>query len=140
MTPGGLRKCRRKQRPTVVAVCLDLETEGFLYHKWGSPRRCRAGDWLVNDAGTTYTVDARAFAASYLPLGPGLFENQLFAWVERAKSDGVLPTARGGVGYRSGDVLVFRDEDRIDGEVLAAAEFERLYEPVPDPDTIAGDA
>lgn len=49
----------------VVAVPLELETDGFTYEKWGSVQRCKAGDWVVNNGGDIYTVDRQTFERTY---------------------------------------------------------------------------
>jgi hypothetical protein len=40
-------KYRRKSGQFVVAVRLDLDTNGLSYHKWGGRQRAKRGDWLV---------------------------------------------------------------------------------------------
>ena len=45
MTPR--REYRKKTASTVVAVQLDLETDGFTYDKWGGTQTCKQGDWVV---------------------------------------------------------------------------------------------
>jgi hypothetical protein len=37
----------------VIAVRLDLETDGFSYRKWGDTQRCKAGDFIVSNDGDT---------------------------------------------------------------------------------------
>lgn len=37
---------RKPERP-VIAVQLNLETNGFSYTKWGGVQNCKQGDWLV---------------------------------------------------------------------------------------------
>src|SRR5258707_14820409 len=56
-----LQEYRRRERTHVTAVRLDLDTDGFTYHKWGSAQRCKRGDWLVNNQGDVYTIDAETF-------------------------------------------------------------------------------
>ena len=51
----------KRATAAVVAVPLELETDGFTYEKWGSVQRCKAGDWVVNNGGDIYTVDRQTF-------------------------------------------------------------------------------
>src|SRR5690606_52261 len=51
---------KRKDRP-VVAIRLDLDTDGFEYRKWDDVQRCKRGDWIVDNDGDIYTIDARSF-------------------------------------------------------------------------------
>jgi hypothetical protein len=50
---GSLKEFRRRERTTVAAVRLDLETEGFTYRKWGGPQQCKGGDWIVHSGDDT---------------------------------------------------------------------------------------
>jgi hypothetical protein len=52
-----LTKYLKKTASQVVAVQLDLETDGLTYQKWGGTQTCKAGDWIVNNDGDVYTVD-----------------------------------------------------------------------------------
>jgi len=52
-----LTKYLKKTASRVVAVQLELETDGFTYRKWGGTQTCKAGDWIVNANGEFYTVD-----------------------------------------------------------------------------------
>ena len=58
---GPRRYVRRPDRP-VAAVRLALETDGLIYRKWGGEQRAKAGDWIVDNEGDVYTVDADVFA------------------------------------------------------------------------------
>ena len=124
-----LAKYRRRVEVTVVAVRLDLDTDGFTYRKWGAEQLCRAGDWLVNNAGTTYTVGATAFADAYREVSPGVFAKEDPVWVERAATSGTMPTKDGMVDFAPGDMLVFVDPDRIEGLPMSAEQFDEQYEP-----------
>jgi len=129
---GRLREYRRRERTTITAVRLDLETEGFTYQKWGGTQRCKAGDWIVDNAGDTYTIDAEVFANTYRKAGPGVYEKVATVWAERAESAGVIRTKEGSTEYEAGDVLVYNDAERRDGYAMKAETFDSLYEP-PDP-------
>ena len=58
------RYVRRPDRP-VAAVRLALDTDGLVYRKWGGEQRAKAGDWIVDNDGDVYTVDADVFARTY---------------------------------------------------------------------------
>ena len=107
---------------------MDLDCEGFTYEKWGGTQRCKAGDWIVNNAGDTYTIDAEIFAKTYREIGPGTYEKDVPVWAERAKVAGKIPTKEGSTAYEAGDMLVFNDAERIDGYAMSAETFESLYE------------
>ncbi len=56
---------RKKSDSYVIAVQLDLDTDGFTYRKWGGEQRCKIGDWIVDNRGDIYTVDGEVFARTY---------------------------------------------------------------------------
>jgi len=56
----------------VVAVQIALKDVEFTYDKWGGRQTGKAGDWLVDNAGDVYTVDAESFARTYQKVGDGL--------------------------------------------------------------------
>ncbi len=51
-----LQKYRKRESSQVIAVQLALETDGFACAKRGATQTCKAGDWLVNNDGDSYTV------------------------------------------------------------------------------------
>lgn len=112
----------------IIAVRVDLEIEGFTYEKWGRTQRCKPGDWLVNNADDTYTIDAETFAKTYREVSPGVYEKDAPVWAERAEVAGVISTKEGSTVYEAGDMLVFNDADRRDGYAMSAETFESLYE------------
>ena len=124
-----LRRFRRREKTTVIAVQLALETDGFTYVKWGGEQRCKGGDWIVDNAGETYTIDAESFARTYREVGRGLYEKSAPVWARRAESDGAIPTKEGASAYAAGDWLVFNEPDGTDGYAMPAERFESLYEP-----------
>ncbi len=123
------RRFRKKADHTVVAVRLDLDTEGFSYRKWGAVQHCKRGDWIVSNAGETYTVDAEVFARTYRQVSPGVYVKVTPVWAEVAREDGCIATYEGVSHYRAGDYLVYNDEAGQDGWCMDAARFESLYEP-----------
>jgi hypothetical protein len=123
------RKYVKRATQFVVAVQLDLETTGFTYRKWGNPQQCKAGDWLVNNDGETYTVDRETFARSYRATGPGTYVKITPVWANVADTAGVIRTKEGGTRYDAGDYLVYNEPDGGDGYAVSKDKFERMYEP-----------
>ena len=122
------RRYRRKADQYVVAVQLDLDTEGFTYRKWGGEQRCKRGDWLVDNDGDIYTVDGEVFARSYRQARPGAYVKTTRVWAEIATDDGSVATKEGRSHYRRGDYLVSNNEDGTDAYCVSAAKFESMYE------------
>jgi hypothetical protein len=112
----------------VTAVRVDLDTDGFSYRKWGSVQRCKAGDWLVNNNGDTYTIDADTFARTYRPTGPATYVKSAPVWAEVADSAGSVRTKEGSTEHDAGDYLVYNEPDGGDAYAVAKADFERMYE------------
>ncbi len=119
---------RRKPDQFVVAVQLRLDTAGFTYRKWGARQRCKRGDWLVDNDGEIYTVDADSFARSYRELGRGAYLKTAPVWAEIATAPGSVLTKEGHSHYAKGDYLVFNNEDGTDGYAVSAAKFASSYE------------
>jgi hypothetical protein len=126
---ADLRRYKRRQATPVTAVQLDLDTDGFVYRKWGGDQRCKAGDWLVCNGDDTYTVDREAFARSYSRVSPGVYRKIGKAWAERAEEAGSIDTFEGSTAYAAGDYLVFEDRERNGGYAVTAERFKALYEP-----------
>lgn len=126
---GERRRYRRRPDHPVVAVRLVLETSGFDYRKWGAEQHCKAGDWLVDNDGEVYTVDAESFARTYRPVGRGTYVKTTPVWAERAESAGSVATREGRTHYEPGHYLVSNAEDGSDPYAVSAARFETLYEP-----------
>lgn len=122
------RRYGKKANQFVVAVRLDLETEGFTYTKWGATQRCKPGDWLVNNGGDIYTVDGAVFDATYQALSPGLYVKITPVWAEVATAPGRVATKEGTSGYAAGDYLVSNNVDGTDAYCVPAAKFEAMYE------------
>jgi hypothetical protein len=123
-----LQEYKRKTRTTITAVKLDLDTEGFSYQKWGGTQRCKRGDWLVNNQGDTYTIDAETFDRTYRIASPGVYEKASSVWAEKTDKPGTIHTKEGTTDYKAGDYLVFNDPDNKDGYAMAAETFNSLYE------------
>ena len=122
------RFVRRPDRP-VAAVRLALETDGLVYRKWGGEQRARSGDWLVDNEGDVYTVDAEVFERTYRPTGPGTYVKSTPVWAERAAEAGSVRTKEGVTHYEAGDFIVSNNADGSDSYAMTAEKFESLYEP-----------
>jgi len=128
------QKYVKRADQTVHAVKLDLDTEGFVYRKWGGEQRCKPGDWIVsnpdNGAADTYSVDADTFARTYRHVRDGAYVKTTPIWAERAAAAGRVQTKEGSSDYAAGDYLVFNQEDGGDPYAVGREKFERMYERV----------
>ncbi len=122
------RRYRKRAGHPIIAVRLDLDTDGFTYQKWGSEQKCKQGDWLVNNAGETYTIDATTFEQTYREVSPGLYEKSTSIWAEVAELDGAIPTKEGQSHYKAGDYVVSNNEDGSDAYCVQKDIFEAAYE------------
>ena len=124
------RYVRRPDRP-VAAVQLSLETDGLVYKKWGGEQRAKQGDWIVDNDGDVYTVDAQVFASTYRPTdrrtAPGAYIKTTPVWAEQAPQAGSVATKEGVTHYESGDYLVSNNQDGSDSYATSAKKFEELY-------------
>lgn len=125
---GERRRFRRRPGQPVVAVQLKLDIDGFTYSKWGAEQRCKAGDWLVDNSGEVYTVDADSFARTYTAEGLGTYVKTGKVWAEQAAEAGRVSTKEGSTGYEAGDWLVSNEEDGSDAYAVSAKKFEESYE------------
>ena len=125
---GTRRRYRKKADQFIVAVQLDLDTDGFTYLKWGAEQRCKRGDWLVDNEGDIYTVDSEVFAKTYRNTGPGIYVKTTPVWAEIADRPGSVITKEGESHYQAGDYLVYNNEDGTDAYCISAAKFESMYE------------
>lgn len=124
------RRYSKRADQFVTAVCLDLETEGFSYEKWGHRQFCKRGDWLVwnHVLQEAYTIDATSFAATYREDSPGVFVKHSPVWAEVAARGGSMVTKEGLSDYQAGDYLVSNTEDGSDTYVIPPGPFKRMYE------------
>ena len=125
---GNRRRYRKKADQFVVAVKLDLDTDGFSYRKWGAEQRCQQGDWVVDNDGDHYTVDGAVFARTYRKISPGIYLKTTPIWAEMASESGQVDTKEGVSHYQAGDYLVSNNEDGTDAYCISAAKFESMYE------------
>ena len=121
------RKYVKREEQIVVAVQLDLETDGFTYQKWGSEQRCKKGDWIVANGDDVYTVDDDSFVETYEEQSRALDKEVAPVWAEQAESAGTIATKEGKTAYEEGDYLVFNDEDGDDGYAVTESKFEDMY-------------
>ena len=124
---ANLSKFVKRKAARVVAVQLDLDTDGFTYRKWGGTQRCKAGDWLVNNDGDVYTVDRDTFARTYRQVSPGIFEKTATVWARVAEQAGEIRTKEGVTHYEAGAYLVFNEPDGGDGYAVEPDTFESMY-------------
>jgi hypothetical protein len=122
------RFVRRADRP-VAAVRLALDTDGLAYRKWGGEQRAKPGDWIVDNDGDVYSVDAEVFARTYRRTGHGSYVKTTPVWAEKADRAGSVTTKEGSTAYQPGDYIVSNDADGSDSYAMTAATFESLYEP-----------
>jgi hypothetical protein len=122
------QRYRKKANQFVIAVPLDLDTEGFAYRKWGSEQRCKRGDWLVDNNGEVYTVDAAVFAETYRRIDTGKYVKPTTVWAEPIPCAGNVRTKEGTTHYAKGDYLVSNDVAGTDSYAIDASKFEAMYE------------
>ena len=127
---GERKRYRRRPDQPVAAVRLQLETEGFHYWKWGDRQRCKQGDWIVDNNGDVYTVDADSFARTYRPVEGcvAAYVKTTPIWAERTTAAGSTETKEGKTQYEAGDYLVSNAEDGSDAYAISAEKFEKMYE------------
>jgi hypothetical protein len=126
------RQYVRRPDASVVAVRLALDTDGLVYRKWGGEQVAKAGDWLVDNDGDVYTVEADVFARTYREVEGerGAYVKTTPVWAERASEAGGVRTKEGVTQYQAGDYLVSNSSDGTDEYAMTADRFERLYMPV----------
>jgi hypothetical protein len=122
------RFVRRPDRP-VIAIRLALDLKSLVYQKWGDEQRAKSGDWLVDNDGDVYTVDAGSFARTYRQTGHGTYVKTTPVWAEQATQAGSVKTKEGATHYEAGDYLVSNDSDGTDAYAISAGKFETLYTP-----------
>ena len=125
---GTRKKYKKKADSFVVAVQLNLDTDGFTYEKWGAEQRCKKGDWLVDNDGSIYTIDEEVFAKTYHKKSPGIYVKKTSIWAEVATESGVVKTKEGASHYEAGDYLVYNNEDGSDAYCMSAEKFASMYE------------
>lgn len=125
-----MRKYIKKAGTPVVAVQLQLDTDGFTYRKWGNVQTCKRADWVVNNGGDVYTVDAKKFATTYREVSPGVYEKVAPVWAVVAEADGSILTEEGLTNYQKGWYLVYEDAEGREGYAMRPEKFHSMYKPV----------
>jgi len=128
MDDAHRRQYLRRPDSPVIAIRLAVDTDGFVYRKWGGEQRAKAGDWLVDNDGDVYTVDAAVFERTYRRVGRGAYVKTTPVWAEQAREAGSVKTKEGVTGYQPGDYLVSNDADGSDEYAIEKEKFESLYE------------
>ena len=136
MAESVRRKYVRNPDRPVAAVRLSMETDGLAYRKWGGEQRAKPGDWIVDNDGDVYTVDAEVFAMTYRPIdrqtAPGTYVKTTPVWAEQAQQAGSVATKEGATQYAAGDYLVSNNRDGSDSYAMPATKFDYLYVPASD--------
>lgn len=120
------RYVRRPDRP-VTAVRLPLDSDGLIYRKWGGEQRAKPGDWIVDNDGDVYTVDADSFERTYRRVAAGAYVKTTPVWAQRAATGGSVKTKEGSTQYQPGDYLVSNSSDSSDEYAMTSEKFENLY-------------
>ena len=124
----GFQRYRKKTGQAVVAIQLNLDSEGLIYKKWGGEQKGKRGDWLVDNQGDVYTVDAEVFAGTYRKVGSGQYVKTTPLWAKAATTAGTIKTKEGSSNYNPGDYLVYNDPSGTDGYCMSAEKFKAMYE------------
>ena len=123
-----MKKYHKKATQTIVAVQLNLDTEGLHYQKWGDSQLAKKGDWLVDNNGSVYSVDEAVFARTYQMVSTGQYKKISDIYAKRADSDGCISTLEGKTHYLKGDYLVYEKPEQAEGAYAVCAEsFEDMY-------------
>jgi hypothetical protein len=122
------QRFRRKPDHHVVAVQMNLDMDGLTYRKWGDEQHGKRGDWLVDNEGDVYTVDADSFAKTYRQVGRGAYVKTTPIWAEAAEAGGTVATKEGHTAHAAGDYLVSNNEDGSDSYAISAEKFRAMYE------------
>lgn len=123
-----LQRYRKRPSHAVTAIRLTLDTEGLHYTKWGAEQYCKSGDWLVDNNGDVYTIDADSFSQTYKQVQPGRYIKTTPVWAEQADAGGFFNTKEGLSEYKAGDFIVFNNPDRTDGYPVDESIFLAMYE------------
>lgn len=124
------KKFHKRERQVVTGVQLDLDTDGFVYRKWGAEQQCKAGDWLVSNNGDVYTISQQSFASTYKEIEPGRYMKVAPVWAHQADRSGSVKTNEGSTDYQAGDYIVSNNEDGSDSYAVSKDKFEEMYEEV----------
>ena len=123
-----IQSYRKKSDQYVVAVQLDLDTDGLLYKKWGAEQKCKQGDWLVNNNDEIYTIDKDSFEQTYRKESPGRYVKSTTVLAEVAEKSGSIETKEGQSTYKKGDYIIYNNEDGTDAYCMSEKKFKSMYE------------
>lgn len=124
------KKYRKREQQVVLAVQINLDTDGFSYRKWGGLQECRQGDWLVNNNGDCYTINEETFSKTYKETAPGQFVKFALVCAMQATASGKVKTLEGFTDYGVGDYLVSNNDDGTDSYAVTKVKFEEMYEEI----------
>jgi hypothetical protein len=116
---------RETQRVTAVQINLDLVEGVMRYRKWGDAQTAKQGDWLVNNNGESYTVDAEVFANDYQETSVGQYMKTGKITAYQATVAGSVPTKEGKSHYAAGDYVINPGGNSY---CIGPAKFEEMYE------------
>jgi hypothetical protein len=123
---------RKKADQLVLALALELDTQGFAYQKWGGTQRCKPGDYLVNNGGDVYTVDRATFEQTYQQVAPAQYFKTAHVWAWQTSEAGSVTTKEGITHYEAGSYIVSNDPDGKDSWAVTSEKFESSYRPDPE--------
>lgn len=123
-----IKRYKKKVMQEITAVQLNLDTAGFPFQKWGATQFCKQGDWIVDNNGECYTIDAKSFEKTYSEVSPGRYVKSAPVWAEVAHTNGAVPTKEGKSAFKVGDYIVYNNEDETDGYCMSSEKFESMYE------------
>ena len=124
------KKFQKRKDKLVVAVQLNLKTNGIDYIKWGSTQHAKAGDWIIDNNGECYTVDSESFASTYEMVSPGMYYKTSAVWAVQAGCYGTIETKEGTSSFCPDDYIVYNDNQFNDGYCISRKKFESMYEEV----------
>lgn len=134
---SAYRRYKRKGNEVVIAIQLDLDTEGFSYQKQGAERRCNAQDWLLSDRSGTYAVDDSTFARAFEEIGVGQYTMVGIVRAKVSDSAGHIRVGQRKVPHEPGDYLVWDESTQSIGYAVPKDWFEASYVLAPEGDTSA---
>lgn len=105
-----------------------LETSRDWTSGRGSHLSASAGDWLLTDGSSEWTVDADVFEETYTALGDGMYRKTALVRAAQLDEAVQVPTLEGSAGLCRGDWLLMNP----DGDVwpVGDEEFQRRYVPL----------
>ena len=121
---------QKKAGCAVTAVQLNVETKGLFYTKWGDEQKGKMGDWLVDNDGEVYTVDAAEFLRTYEKISVGRYLKTAVVWAYQAQSNGFVKTLEGETHYQQGDYVIADDQTGDPTYAVGKEKFEGMYQRV----------